>query len=87
VRATVLFDDGTRLERTFDLLPNSRFTIPVSWYFPQAAGRTYGVVIESVGESPVTVVVEQATYSDAVDATGRRWEWAAGSNALATRLR
>ena len=39
------------------------------------------VVIESIGTNPVQVVVERAMYSDAAGVF-----WAAGSNAVATKL-
>jgi hypothetical protein len=48
--------------------------------FPEAIGRRFGALIES-GPEALSLVVERAMYWDAA---GRRW--AAGSNAVATRL-
>jgi hypothetical protein len=44
-------------------------------------GKRFGVTVESLGATPAQLVVERAMYSDAGGVT-----WAAGSNALATRL-
>ncbi|MBA2355242.1 MAG: PD40 domain-containing protein, partial [Acidobacteria bacterium] len=79
-RVTLLFEDGTQVTRTFDLQANSRFNVDVSAEFPAARGRTFGSLVESVGASPVEIVVERAMYSNA-----RGVRWAAGTNALATR--
>jgi hypothetical protein len=49
--------------------------------FPEAFGRGFGAVIESLGPSAVPIVVERAMYNDA-----RGTVWAAGSDALGTRL-
>jgi len=81
VRVTLLFQ-GTRapIEKTFTVLPNSRKTIDVLSEYPTSGGVDYGAVIESLtGEQ---IVVERAMYSDALGVT-----WAAGTNALGTRLR
>ena len=56
--------------------------MPVATDFPEAAGRRFGALIESVGDSPVELVVERAMYTS----TGGVW-WSAGSNAVAIRLR
>jgi hypothetical protein len=53
----------------------------VGAFFPQAAGTRFGAMVESLGETPAQIVVERALYWDAA---GQRW--AAGTNALATRL-
>jgi hypothetical protein len=55
--------------------------VPVGSFFLEAAGRRFGAFVESVGDTPAQIVVERAMYWDAV---GQRW--AAGTNALATRL-
>ena len=78
----MLFDDGsTALTKTYAVGANARFNVPILSEFPAAAGRRFGVVVESKGASPVPIVVERAMYSDA---GGVRW--AAGTNALATPL-
>jgi hypothetical protein len=79
---TLMFADGTSAQRTFGGIPaKSRFNVPVRDYFPQAAGRLFGAVVESVGPAPAQIVVERAVYWDA---GGQHW--AAGVNALATKL-
>ncbi len=86
VKVTLLFEDGTAAERTFtELAPKSRFNVPVGEFFPSAAGKRFGTIVESLppvsGGPPAQVVVERAMYWDAL---GQRW--AAGTAALATRL-
>jgi hypothetical protein len=78
---TLYFEDGTSTARTFALLPSSRTNVSVSTEFTQAAGRRFGSVIESVGTTPAQIVVERAMYTSPGGVT-----WAAGTNALATRL-
>jgi hypothetical protein len=82
VRVTLLFEDGPPAERTFTIGPRSRFNVSVRDEFPESVNRRFGVLVESVAPSPLEIVVEWAMYSDA---EGLRW--AAGSNALATKLR
>lgn len=81
VVVTVLFDDGTTATRQFGLTPNSRFNVAMTAMFPETADRRYGVVVESVGGAPAQIVVERAMYANALGLT-----WAAGTNALATKL-
>lgn len=81
VRATLLFDDGQQVSRSFQVAATSRFNIAVASEFPEARGRRFGAVIESLGPSPIQTVVERAMYFDADGVP-----WAAGTNALATRL-
>jgi hypothetical protein len=56
-------------------------------------GREYfraprdGVLVESIGTDPSPIVVERAMYSDAIEATGERTTWAAGTGALGTCIR
>jgi hypothetical protein len=84
---TVVFEDGTpAVTRTFGVLATSRFNVDVGFYFPEAVGKRFGVVVESVaagGQAPAQIVVEGALYHN--DTNGV--VWAAGANALATRLR
>jgi hypothetical protein len=81
VRVTLLFDDGgPAVEREFDLLGRSRFSVAVAAEFPEAFGRGFGAVVESVG-TPMPLVVERAMYNDAGGIV-----WRAGSNALGTPL-
>ncbi len=76
---TLFFSDGTSATQTVHLRPNSRVSLPVSGVFPSALGQTgFGTIIQSDGPA---IVVERAMYSDANGVT-----WAAGTDALATRL-
>jgi hypothetical protein len=63
------------------MLPRSRTSVNASSEFPGAAGRRFGTVIESLGTDPAQIVVERAMYTSPGGVT-----WAAGTNALATRL-
>jgi hypothetical protein len=81
-KVTLLFEDGTSDEGVFHLAANSRFNVDVSDAFPSAANRRFGAVVESLGETPARLVVERAMYWSA---SGQLW--AAGTNALATKLR
>ena len=78
---TVLFEDGTSAQQTYALPASSRTNVPVSLDFPQAQGRRFGAIVESTGSTPARIVVERAMYNDAGGVT-----WAAGTNALATRI-
>ena len=80
-RVTLLFEDGTTTAQTFPLLPNSRFNVALSPMFPSSLNQRYGTIVESIGPTPVQIVVERAMYTNAGGVV-----WAAGSNALATRL-
>ncbi len=104
-RVTLYFEDGTSVEKTVELLANSRTTVPVGagrdparqplgkaeragfGFGPIAVDRRFGVVVESLpvpGQAgPAALVVERASYWNAPGAP----LWAAGTNALATRLR
>ncbi|MBL8143433.1 MAG: hypothetical protein JNM38_20125 [Acidobacteria bacterium] len=81
-RVTLVFDDGTTVSRDFALLANSRFNVAVGAEYPESAGRRFGTLVESLGATPAQLVVERAMYSNAEGT----W-WAAGTNALATKLR
>jgi uncharacterized repeat protein (TIGR01451 family) len=80
-RVTVVFDDGTRSVRVVDVPPTSRTTLEIARLFPEAAERRVSLLIESVGVTPVPLVVEGARYSSA---DGRLWS--AGGAMLGTRL-
>ncbi|MGE3844123.1 MAG: IPT/TIG domain-containing protein, partial [Vicinamibacterales bacterium] len=82
VRVTALFDDGKTAVREFEVPAHSRTNVALRSEFPGAVGRRVGVLVESIGLGEAPLVVESAVYSDAGGVT-----WAAGSNALATRLR
>ena len=75
-----MFEDGATVARTFTIGGSSRFNVNVGVEFPEAAGRRFGAVVEST--SPASIVVERATYWNAGGVA-----WAAGTNAMATRLK
>jgi Tol biopolymer transport system component len=79
---TLLFDGGPAVIRNLSVAPNSRRTLDIGFEFPESVGRTFGVIVESLGATPAPITVERAMYGDALGV-----KWAAGSNQLATRLR
>jgi hypothetical protein len=81
-RVTLTFEDGTQAAQTYALPASSRTNVPVGLFFPEAAGRRFGAVVESLGPSPAQLIVERAMYNDA-GAT----HWAAGTSTFATKLR
>ena len=82
VAVKVLCEDGTVLQQTFPVGARSRFNVDVRHDFPEAVGKRFASIVESLGATPAQVVVEQAMYWDALGQA-----WAAGTNTLATRLR
>lgn len=81
-RVTLLFENGTTAQRVVPLQPSSRVNVPINAdTFPEAVNRRFGALVESLGTNPAQIVVERAHYWDAGGVT-----WAAGTNALATRL-
>lgn len=81
VRVRLLNCSGNNCSRTYEVLGNSRFNVDMEPEFPLIRGFQFSVVVESIGPSPIPIVVERAMYSNARGVT-----WAAGTNALATRL-
>jgi glucose/arabinose dehydrogenase len=79
VSVELLFEDRPPAVQTFEMPANSRFTLHVVDYFPEAVHHRYGAIVSSTRGQPI--VVESAIYSDA---PGVRW--AAGANLLATPL-
>lgn len=78
---TLVFEDGGTSAREVALPTSSRTSVPIGAIFPEAGGRRFGVVVESIGTPGPAIVVERAMYGDA---EGVRW--AAGSNVVGTRL-
>lgn len=78
---TLYFEDSTSVTRTFPLNGNSRFNVAVGIDFPEAVGRRFGAIVQSTGTPAAQIVVERAVYNNAFGVV-----WAAGSNALGTRL-
>lgn len=77
---TLLLEDGTSLSRVYRLAASSRTNVAVRDDFGAAVlHRRFGALVET--SEGVPIVVERAMYSDA---GGVRW--AAGTNALGTRL-
>ncbi len=83
-RVTVLQENGAPLTTDVQLAPNSRTNVPIgaTAAFSAVIGSHFGVLVQSLGSTPVQLVVERSTYSN--DANGI--VWAAGGCALATRL-
>ena len=82
IRVTVFIEGGGTLERTFTVPASSRFNVDIASRFGAAvANQRMGTLVESLGPDPAPIVVERAMYTNA----GGR-VWAAGTNALATRI-
>jgi hypothetical protein len=81
-KVTVLFEDGTSAEQTIPLPASSRVNVDIGAAFAQQTmGKRFGTIVESLGATPCQIVVERAMYSDANGVV-----WAAGTDALATKL-
>lgn len=81
VHVSFLLPNGNVVPKSYVVAANSRFNIVPYSDFPDSRGKRFGMVVESLGGQPAQIVVERAMYSDA---QGVRW--AAGTNALATKL-
>ena len=79
VRITFLRENGSTVVKTFTVAPTSRFNVGVNSAAPELQNEAFGALIEVL--NGVGISVERAMYSDALGQT-----WAAGTNALATRL-
>jgi CSLREA domain-containing protein len=84
----LVFDDGTTadLAQPVTLAPYGRTTLDLGDVFPAARGKTFGVIVESLGATPAPIVVELSIYNDTTLA-GERIFWGAGTNVVATRVR
>jgi hypothetical protein len=80
-QVTVFLEGGGAVSRAFHVAASSRFNVSVKDEFPETIGRRFGAIVESLGGVPAQLVVERAMYSDAGGV-----HWAAGTDALATRL-
>lgn len=80
-RVTLCFENGGVAIKDFALAPNSRFNVWVKHEFPETVNRRFGAIVQSLGSPAAQLVVERAMYSNADGVV-----WAAGSNALATKL-
>jgi hypothetical protein len=79
-RVTLYYEDGTNESRDFPVAATSRTNVAVALEFPNSAGKCFGAIVEALGPSP-QIAVERAIYSNAGGAI-----WAAGADALATKL-
>jgi hypothetical protein len=79
VQIRYLRTDGTTLEKTHTVQPGSRFNVHINSMAPELVNESFGAVIQ-VTSGP-GVFVERALYSDRNGVA-----FAAGTNALATRL-
>jgi len=82
VDVTLIFGNGSTAVKTYQIPGNSRFNVQVPVEFPASQERRFGAIVESRGATPARLVVERSIYSDASGVV-----FAAGSNAVATRLR
>ena len=83
VKLTALFQDGTApVERTRAIAATNRITVRVRDVFPEAVGKRFSIVVESVGSAPVPLVVDHSIYWNLGNVM-----WDAGSSAPATRIR
>jgi hypothetical protein len=88
VQVRLVFNDGTTeaLPQPISIAARSRTTISLGDTFPNAANRTFGLVVESLGATPAPIVAELSTYSNTTDADGITRTWGAGTNIVATRV-
>jgi hypothetical protein len=78
VRITFLRENGTTVAKTFTVNPTSRLNVPAGG-ISELANESFGALIEVTAGA--SIFVERALYSDSQGVT-----FAAGTNALATRL-
>jgi hypothetical protein len=75
-RVTLYFDDGTvSASKDFPVPAEQRVNLPVSLGFPEANGRRFAAIVESVGASPAALVVERSFYESPGGVT-----WRSGAN-------
>jgi hypothetical protein len=79
VNVALFFENGTSMERTFDVPGNSRFNVDVGVEFPGTAGARFGAIVTA--SLPASLIVERAMYWDAAGA-----RWAAGTSVVATPI-
>jgi hypothetical protein len=78
---TLHFEDGGTATKSIGVSALSRTNVQVTVEFPQAAGKRFAAIVESVGNNPADLVVERAMYSNSGGAV-----WSAGTNAVATKI-
>ncbi len=77
---TLLYEDGTSEAKQFPLAASSRTNVAVAADFPNSVGKRFGAMIEAASPA-AQIAVERAMYSNAGGIV-----WAAGTNAVATKL-
>jgi CSLREA domain-containing protein len=84
----LVFDDRTTadLPQPVTLAAYGRTTLDLGNVFPAARGKTFGVIVQSLGATPAPIVVELSIYNDTT-LNGDRIFWGAGTNVVATRVR
>jgi uncharacterized repeat protein (TIGR01451 family) len=83
VKLTALFDDGTApIERSLPIAASGRLTVHSRNLFPEVVGKRFSMLVESVGASPVPLVVDHSLYWT-ID--GRLYE--GGTTAPGSRIR
>jgi len=80
-RVTLYFEGGGTATTLLAIRAQSRATVPVGATFPDAAGRRFAAIVESVNGPPASFVVERAMYTTVGGDT-----WAGGTNALGTPI-
>lgn len=80
-RLTVVYNDGTTSEKAVTLPGTSRQTYDIGTEFPEARGRQFSVIVESLSDPAAQLVVEVSRY----DSRGGRF-WATGMSALGVQL-
>jgi hypothetical protein len=81
VNVTLAFEDGTTAVKSYVVPATSRINVQMSTDFPQANGKRFATLIESIGQTPAQIVVERAQYSSPGGVT-----WSTGSAAIGTKL-
>ena len=80
-RVTLRAETNESFVRDVALPAGSRTSVAISTVFPEVAGVRFATLVESIGASPAPIVVERAMYASPGGVT-----WAAGTDAVATRL-
>jgi hypothetical protein len=80
-RVWVCLETAQCLGQDFSLPAESRTNVPIGTLFPGAAGQRFSIHVQSLGDTPVPIVVERAMYDSPGGIT-----WSAGTAEVATRL-
>jgi uncharacterized repeat protein (TIGR01451 family) len=81
IRVTAVLDDGTTRVKDLPIAATARMTLDVAAEFPDVLNHAFSVIVESIGSSPVPLVVEGSRYASPAGQL-----WGAGGAALATKL-